>query len=41
MKEMLYMGHIISAGWVQVHMENIGAILDWPTPKIVTKLNLF
>jgi len=38
MKEMLYLGHIISAEGVQVHMEKITAIRDWPTPKTVTEL---
>ena len=41
MKEMLYLGHIISAEGVQVHMEKIRAIKDWPTPKTVTKLKGF
>ena len=41
MKEMLYLGHIINAKGVQVHMENIRAILDWPTPKTVTELKGF
>ena len=35
MKEMLYLGHIISVEGVQVHMEKIRAILDWPKPKTV------
>ena len=38
MKEMLYLGHIISVEGVQVHMEKIRAILDWPIPKNVTEL---
>ena len=37
MKEMLYLGHIINAEGVQVHMEKIRAIRDWPTPKAITK----
>ena len=41
MQEMLYLGHIISAEGVQVHMEKIRAILDWPTPKTVTELKGF
>ena len=41
MKEMLYLGHIISEKGVQVDMEKIWAIRDWPTPKIVTKLRGF
>ena len=34
MLEMLYLGHIIGTYGVQVHMEKIRAILDWPTPKM-------
>ena len=34
--EMLYLGHVIGANGVQVHLEKIRAILDWPTPKNVT-----
>ena len=41
MKEMLYLGHIIGAKGVQVHMEKIRAIKDWPTPKTVTELKGF
>ena len=41
MKEMLYLGHIISTEGVQIHMEKIRAILDWPTPKTVTELKGF
>ena len=35
MQEMLYLGHVISANGVQVHMEKL-VILYWPTPKNVT-----
>ena len=41
MKEILYLGHIISGEGVQVHMENIRAIRDWPTPKIITEMKIF
>jgi hypothetical protein len=41
MTELLYLGHIISAQGVQVQQEKIGAILDWPTPRSVTKLRSF
>ena len=41
MKEMFYLGHIISAEGIHVHLEKIRAILDWPTPKNVTKLKGF
>ena len=36
MKEILYLGHIISEKGVHVDMEKIQAIRDWPAPKIVT-----
>ena len=32
MRELLYLGNIISEQGVQVHQEKIRAILDWPTP---------
>ena len=38
---MLYLGHVISASGVQVHMENIRAILYWATPKNITELKGF
>jgi hypothetical protein len=41
MTEMIYLGQIINAQGVQVHQENIRAILDWPTPKNVTGLRRF
>jgi hypothetical protein len=41
MTELLCLGHIISAYGVQVHQENIKAILDWPTPRNVTELRSF
>ena len=41
MTKLLYLGHIISAQWVQVHQEKIRAILDWMTPKNVTELRSF
>jgi hypothetical protein len=37
MRELLYLGHIISEQGVHVHQENIRAILDWPTPKNLTE----
>jgi hypothetical protein len=40
MTELLYLGHIISAQGVQVHKDNIRAILDWPTPRNVTELRI-
>jgi hypothetical protein len=41
MRELLYLGHIISEHGVQVHQEMIRAILDWPTPKKFTELKGF
>ena len=41
MRELLYLGHIISEQGVQVHQEKIRAILDWPTPKNLTELRGF
>ena len=41
MTKMLYLGHIIGERGVQVHQEKIQAILEWPTPRNVTKLRSF
>jgi hypothetical protein len=41
MRELLYLGHIISGQGVQVHQEKIKAIMDWPTPKNLTELRGF
>jgi hypothetical protein len=41
MRELLYLGHIISEQRVQVHQEKIKAILDWPTPKNLTEMEGF
>ena len=41
MKELLYIGHIIGKYGVKVHMEKIRAILEWPSPKNITKLRGF
>ena len=38
MQEMLYLGNVIGANGVQVHLEKIRAILDFPTPKNLTEL---
>ena len=40
-KEMMYLGHIINEEGVQVDMEKIQAIKDWPVPKIITALRGF
>ena len=34
--ELLYLGHIISADGVQVDLEKVRAIIDWPTPMNLT-----
>jgi hypothetical protein len=41
MTEVLYLGHIIGAKGVQVHLEKIQAIMNWPTPKTLTELKGF
>jgi hypothetical protein len=41
MRELLYLGHIISEQGVQVHQEKIRAISDWPTPKNLMELRGF
>jgi hypothetical protein len=41
MRELLYLGHIISGQGVQVHQEKIRAIVDWPTPKNLMELRGF
>jgi hypothetical protein len=37
MRELLYLGNIISEHGVHFHQENIRTISDWPTPKNLTK----
>jgi hypothetical protein len=41
MRELLYLGHIISVQGVQVHQEKIRAIVDWPMPKNLMELRGF
>ena len=41
MKELLYLGHIISANGVKVDPEKIKAIVDWPPPENLTHLKGF
>ena len=41
MTKMLYLGHVIEENGVQVHQEKIREIIDWPTPKHLTKLKIF
>jgi hypothetical protein len=41
MRELLYLGHIISEQGVQVHQEKMKAILDWPMPKNLMEVRGF
>jgi len=41
MTEVLYLGNIIGEKGVQVHQEKIEAIINWPTPRTLTKLKGF
>ena len=41
MKEILDIGHIFGQDGVKFHMENIMAILEWPSPKNITELRGF
>jgi hypothetical protein len=41
MQEMLYLGHVIGANGVQVHLDKIKAIPEWPTPKNLMELKGF
>jgi hypothetical protein len=41
MTEILYLGHVIRENGVQVHQEKIMEIIEWPTPRNVTKPESF
>ena len=41
MTELLYLGHIISAEGVQMDLEKIHAIVDWPPLENLTQLRGF
>ncbi|XP_059067751.1 uncharacterized mitochondrial protein AtMg00860-like [Cryptomeria japonica] len=41
LREVLYLGHVISVDGVKVHEEKIQAIRDWPHPQNITKLHGF
>jgi hypothetical protein len=41
MRELLYLGHIISEQGVQGRQEKIRAISNWPTPKNLMELRGF
>jgi hypothetical protein len=40
-KKIHYLGHIISAAWIEVDPEKIKATRGWPTPKNVTEVRSF
>ncbi|XP_059078144.1 uncharacterized protein LOC131876700 [Cryptomeria japonica] len=41
LREVLYLGHVISADGVNVHEEKIRVIWDWPRPQNITELRGF
>ncbi|XP_057870539.1 uncharacterized mitochondrial protein AtMg00860-like [Cryptomeria japonica] len=41
LREVLYLGHVISVDGVKVHEEKIQAIRDWPCPRNITELRGF
>ena len=41
LREVLYLGHVISADGVKVHEEKIQAIHNWPVPQNITELRGF
>ncbi|XP_059075327.1 uncharacterized protein LOC131875270 [Cryptomeria japonica] len=41
LREVLYLGHVISADGVKVHEEKIQAIQNWPVPQNITELRGF
>src|SRR3954469_22178179 len=41
MKEVVYLGHIISAERIKVHPEKVDAIVNWEPPQIVKQLRSF
>ena len=41
LKEVAFLGHVISAGGISVDPEKIKAILDWKTPTSVTEIRSF
>ena len=41
LKELIFLGHVVSAAGVSVIPDKIQAILDWPTPKSVKDIRSF
>jgi hypothetical protein len=41
MTEVNYLGHIIGKKGVQIHQENIQAIIDWTNPKTLIEIKGF
>ncbi|XP_059068173.1 uncharacterized protein LOC131858745 [Cryptomeria japonica] len=41
LREVLYLGHVISADGVKVHEEKIQAVQNWPVPQNITELRGF
>ena len=41
MKEVVYLGHVISAEGIKVHPEKVEAIVKWEPPQNVKKLRSF
>ena len=41
LREILYLGHVISAEGVKVHKEKIQTIRDWLSPRNITELRGF
>lgn len=40
-RKIQYLGHIISEEGIMVDLENIAAIVEWPTPKNITYVRCF
>ena len=40
-KELVYLGFIVSTKGLKMDLEKVKAILEWPTPRILTKVRSF
>ena len=38
---LVYLGHIVGGGKFRIHPKKVEAIVNWPTPKIVTEVRSF
>ena len=38
---MFYLGHIVGGGELRIDPSKLEAIINWPTPKIVTEVRIF